>query len=327
MKLISPSANEFTKDEKKAIGLLFLVLILGITYMVSPVKSEIVELSDQEYKRKMAEMTHSRLDDFYTSLPIRASSVSVYNSTLGDFIYQKKEDEIMPLASIVKIMSILVALENTQSGEVIKIERDALRQVGDHGLLVDELWERDELFRFTLITSSNDAMRAVAMHVGKKLGGEDENSQVEIFVDLMNQKSKELDLKSLLFLNDTGLDMNGKNGAYGNTKDVALLFDYALDKYPDIFSDTGKLSKEFTSLSGKTHIAQNTNQNIPKMQNLFASKTGFTNISGGNLVISLKSEKDDRIIISVLGSTFSERFTDIEKLTSTTLQIINEFQI
>lgn len=319
--------SEFTREEKKSLWLLFFFLIISLPYLLSKDPVAEVVLSEDEYKIKMAEMTHSRLDDFYNSLPLKATAVSVFNSTKNDFIYNKNESEVMPLASIVKVMSAIIALENISRDEIIRIDREALKQVGDHGLLVDELWGRDDLVSFTLITSSNDAMRAIAMHVGAKSGKETEDEQVEYFVGLMNQKAKDLDLKSLKFFNDTGLDMGDKNGAYGNTKDVVMLFNYALEKYPEIFQDSGLTSKEFISISGKNHIAQNTNQNIPNIQNLFASKTGFTNIAGGNLVISSKTQNGDKIIISVLGSTFVERFSDVEKLSITTMTIINEFEI
>jgi D-alanyl-D-alanine carboxypeptidase len=321
--------NDFlNKREGNLIGILFLTILVSYFYIFGNPYEYEEKLSEAEISRLLTEMTHSRFSELFDSLDLKASSVVVLNSKTGDMIYKKDENRVMPLASIVKISSALVFLENTEAGEVIKIPRESLRQVGDHGLLVDEEWERDSFLDFMLITSSNDAARAAAMHVGSKLGGETEDEQVAIFVQKMNDKTSELGFDSLVFLNDSGLDMeDGKNGGYGSAKDVALLFDYALKNYPETFSSTSSLSKEITSLSGKTHTALNTNQDIPNMKNLLASKTGFTNISGGNLAISIKPENGDMIIISVLGSTFTERFTDVEKLAAKTLEVINEFSL
>jgi len=330
MKIIdSTSGDNLTKSEKQSLGILFFVILLGISYIFgNRVESHADELNPEQVRIMLSEMTDSRLDDFFTSLDLKASSVLIVNSDTGQKIYGKNTERVMPLASIVKIMTAIVAIENIGEFENITIPKEALKLVGDNGLLVDEKWGRDELLRFTLITSSNDATRAISMHVGQKIGAPTEEESVKIFVDLMNKKAKDLGLTNTVFLNESGLDMpDGKNGGYSNAEEVNKLFAYAINKYPDIFYSTSFVSKVFESRSGVSHNAINTNPNVAKVLGISASKTGFTNISGGNLVVSFVTPKNETILVSVLGSTFTDRFTDVERLSGTTLKIINEVQL
>ena len=330
MKIIdSEGGDNLTKSEKQSLGILGLTLVLASFYILgakAPSYEEEVTLEQTEFL--ITQMTDNRIDEFFESLDLRASSVLIVNSDTKQKIYGRETDRVMPLASLVKIMTAVVAMENIGESEIITIPKEALGLTGDNGLLVDEKWGRDELLRFVLITSSNDGARAVAMHLGQKLGQESPEQSVAVFVDLMNKKAKDLGLQNTIFLNESGLDQeDGKNGGYSNSKEIVSLFDYAIKTYPDIFSSTSFGAKTFTSVSMKDHNALNTNPNVGQVLGISASKTGFTNISGGNLIVSFKTPKGETVIVGVLGSTFTERFTDIEKLSSTTLKIINEVQL
>lgn len=330
MKILQYSQSDnFTKSEKQSLALLFVIFILGFIYVFSPKGESVAEsLTPEQNQILVAQMTDNRLDTFFESLDLKASSVLIWSSDKNQKIYGKETERVMPLASLVKIMTSVVAMENIDENEIINIPKEALALTGDNGLLVEEKWGRDELLRFMLITSSNDATRAISMHVGKKLGAESEESAVKTFVDLMNAKAVSLGLSNTTFLNESGLDQeDGKNGGYSNSMEIVKLFDYAILNYPDIFSSTSFGSKTFTSVSNASHNALNTNPNVGQVLGISASKTGFTNISGGNLIVSFKTPKNETIIVNVLGSTFTERFTDIEKLSGTTLKIINEVEL
>ncbi|MEZ4103626.1 MAG: hypothetical protein R3B55_03730 [Candidatus Paceibacterota bacterium] len=330
MKIIQSSHDDnFSKSEKQGLLILGLLFVLGSFYIFGrETKASFVELSFEENQTLISQMTDSRLDYFFENLDLKASSVLIINSENKKEIYGKDIEKVMPLASLVKIMTAVVAMENIEESEIIQIPKEALKLTGDNGLLVDEKWGRDDLLRFTLIASSNDATRAISMHVGKKLGAENEEDSVKAFVELMNKKAKDLGLIHTIFLNESGLDQgNGQNGGYSNSREIVALFDYAINKYPDIFSSTSFGSKVFTSVSNASHNALNTNPNPGLVAGISASKTGFTNISGGNLIVSFRTPKNQTIIANVLGSTFSDRFTDIEKLSNTTLKIINEVEL
>lgn len=330
MKIISESHNDnLTKKEGGYLAVLFLILVLAFSYIISNktdfVYADFGDFSEEEIAMQMMD---DRIEDLYKNLDLKASSVLIYDSSSKKNIFAKNTETVYPLASLTKVMTAIVAMEEISKDENIVIPKEALSQIGDNGLLADEKWGRDDLLKFVLITSSNDGTRALAMHVGFKNGFTEEGKAVEFFVSRMNEKAKVLGLTNTIFYNESGLDINPeKNGGYSTASEMVALFDYAISKYPEIFESTIFSSQSFVSLSNKSHEAQNTNQNTGKVAGISASKTGFTSIAGGNLIISFKSNNGGNVIVLALGSTFTERFSDIEKLSSTTINIINEVQL
>ncbi len=329
MKIVQNNkSDDLTKKEKHSLFLLGLIFILGCFYVLgNRTEAFFEELTPEQSQIILSHMTDNRINQFFENLDLKASSVLIRSSDLDENIYAKDTEKVMPLASLVKIMTTIIAIENIDQNEVIKIPKESLGLAGDNGLLVDEKWGRDEFLRFMLITSSNDATRAVSMHVGAKNGFKDSEQSTKYFVDLMNKKATDMGLSNTYFLNESGLDQeDGKNGGYSNVKEIVVLFDYAIKNYPDIFNSTAVESQKFISSSSISHEALNTNPYTKLISGISASKTGFTNISGGNLIVSFVTPENKTIIAGVLGSTFADRFTDIEKLSNTTLKIINEVQ-
>lgn len=246
----------------------------------------------------------------FLSMALASKSFAIYDATNTSFIYKSHAEKVLPLASLAKVLSAVVILEHTTPEQIFEIEKSDSDQTGDNGLLVGEKWTRDALLQFTLVASSNDGIHAMARTVGKLLypGTAD---PIVTFVDTLNQKAKALNLPSFVFYNESGLDISpNQNGAYGNARDMAKLMAYALRTYPEIFSATTQKIFETDSLTAH-HSADNTNVFVDKISGLHASKTGFTNISGGNLVVSVAGKDNHETVIVVLGSTFSERFTDV----------------
>jgi D-alanyl-D-alanine carboxypeptidase len=133
----------------------------------------------------------------------------------------------------------------------------------------------------------------------------------------MNSKARRLGLLSATFYNSTGLDIDEhKAGAYATAEDVNQMNIYALKAYPEIFSATTFSDITLTSESGFLHNVKNTDVSLDKIPNVIFSKTGFTAIAGGNLAIIFKDKMNHDIAITLLGSTFSGRFTDMEKIVS-----------
>ncbi|MCC7469924.1 MAG: D-alanyl-D-alanine carboxypeptidase [Bacteroidetes bacterium] len=271
-----------------------------------------------------AEVIEQELKDYAESikpffdLALASKSFAIYNVDKNEFVYKKNAEQVLPLASLAKVMSVVVALENVPQDHIFKIEKDSLSLAGDNGLLVDEKWRRDDLLKYTLVVSSNDAIHQVAMETGKIISPNTENPE-QVFIDKMNEKARELKLNSLKFYNESGLDLieNGetKNGAYASARDMARLFAYAIENYPDIFSLTTQKEATITSFD-KEHTGTNTNPFVGEIDGLIASKTGFTNISGGNLTVAVKDKKGEKMVVVVLGSTFDERFSDVKSISS-----------
>jgi D-alanyl-D-alanine carboxypeptidase len=251
----------------------------------------------------------------FDKLSVEAKQVFVYDMKERRVIYSKNAEEIRPLASLAKVMTAYTSLE-TSKDEVITIPHEALAREGDSGLVSREKWNWRDLLDFTLITSSNDGAAALAL---SSIGLFDNGSTQASFVEKMNLKAKGLGLNSLTFYNETGLDVDpDTSGAYGSAKEIGLLFSHVLENHPDILEATKYSNYKFTSIDGVTHSAKNTDIVVNKIPGLIASKTGYTDLAGGNLVIAFDSEIAHPIVVVVMGSSIDGRFTDMVTIASTT---------
>jgi D-alanyl-D-alanine carboxypeptidase len=136
----------------------------------------------------------------------------------------------------------------------------------------------------------------------------------------MNLKAKDLGLTKTHFRNSTGLDLSQTEaGAYGTAMDMALLMEHVITRTPDAIARTTVDTARIKNKQGAYHSAENTNEIVGNIDGLIASKTGSTELAGGNLVIAFDAGLDHPIIVSVLGSTYSGRFDD-------TLTLVRETQ-
>jgi serine-type D-Ala-D-Ala carboxypeptidase (penicillin-binding protein 5/6) len=249
-------------------------------------------------------------------LTVRAKAAYVYDLTNGTVLYEKNADEALPLASITKLMTTLVAYELVPDDTPITISGAAANQESGGTLTAGETFPVKELADFTLVSSYNSAAYMLAASVGELLGDADPTEQ---FVAGMNLKAQELGLSSLTFHNATGLDISATDaGAYGNAKDVSALISYILMTYPEILQPTMAKRTRLYNTDGGYHEAENTNDIVSAIPNLLGSKTGYTDLAGGNLTIVYDAGFNRPIVITILGSTHNERFTDMKKLVQAT---------
>jgi D-alanyl-D-alanine carboxypeptidase (penicillin-binding protein 5/6) len=217
-------------------------------------------------------------------------------------LFSKNENEILPIASLTKLMTALVVIENQENypfKEQIKISKEAALQedVPEYGnLKAGEKKKIEELLNLMLVFSSNDAAYALAEQIG-----------VENFVNRMNEKAKEIGLKSTHFSNPTGLDpenlkWNLENKDYFNystAKDLILLGKYILENYPLIF--------EFSNQKNKIQLLEN--------QHLVGMKTGYTDEAGGCIFLIFSNDNGDYFLNVILGAkSKEERFLQMQKL-------------
>ncbi len=256
--------------------------------------------------------------NMFSNISIEARSVYVYDVNNKKVLFAKNEEVQIPLASLTKVMTAIIAKENSFKGETLTVKRKNLKPEGDSGLLVDEKWNLKNLTDFTLISSSNDGANMLA-----SVGSIDSNfseSSNSSFINKMNNMADTLGMKQTYFLNESGLDLSKNiSGAYGSAKDMAILFSYLLNKYPNLLEATTYKTIKVDS-SEKTHVAKNTNKAVDIIPGLIASKTGFTDLSGGNLVIAYDAGPMRPIIISIIGSSAEGRFSDVSKLVDASLK-------
>ena len=217
----------------------------------------------------------------------------------GRVLYEKSPDEKMPIASITKLMTLLLTFEAIHGG---KLTLDTLVPVSEHAyhmggsqiwLEPGEQFTLDEMLRAICVSSANDAAVAVAELVG---GSE------PAFVEQMNARAAELGMTNTTFRNACGLDTEGH---LSTARDVAVLSCYILNTCPELLHYTGIWTDSLRN--GQTQLV-NTNKLLKRYSGITGLKTGTT--SGAGVCISASAVRDGLILIAViLGSPSSaDRF-------------------
>ena len=266
-------------------------------------------------------------DNFLDKLSLSSKAYFVWDLKTGEKIGGLNEEMQFPLASLTKLMTILVAAELSLDGSEIAINASDLEIEGDNGLIEGEKWKISDLIDFMLLTSSNDGAHAVASVIGAFNDDSNNKDEREIFIEAMNKKVEKLGMSQSFFLNETGLDISETvSGGYGSAKDVAILIENILREYPNLL-DISSYKQAEVSSNLLTHQVINTNPSVENLPSVIVSKTGYTDLAGGNLVVVFDVGIDHKIVVSVLGSTKEERFSDVEKLVWATLEkIFNDNQ-
>lgn len=261
----------------------------------------------------------------FPELRIVAHSAYVYDVRNKSVLYAKNENDSLPLASVTKLMSALVAAKYGEPFDTIVVDEEALRSMGDSGLALNERWSLKSIIDFALLTSSNDGMAAVALTLGSRPLGATSTEALKSFASMMNREAVVLGLESSYFRNATGLDESeSEAGAYGSAKDVTKILEYLLLYYPETLEATKETNLVVRSNDGRNHLAKNTNKITGSIPGLLASKTGYTTLAGGNLVVIFDPDMGRPIIVTVLGSTLEGRFADMEELVKATMTYIVE---
>ncbi len=314
---LQPLPQESPRKTSATTLRLFLVVICGLFFL---------GLANFSPRPKAPPEVPPKISDAYSKISLSARSAFVLDVKTGKELFNLNGDAQLPLASLTKIMMAVRALSLASESQIITIDPGFLESEGDSGLFANERWTLKGLIDLTLLESSNDGANAVASVVGA-FGQENAPYDLsrEQFVNAMNKKATELGLTQTYFLNPTGLDENAfVSGAYGSARDMANLFAFALKTYPQLFGVTRYDSREFESLSLLKHNVKNTNTFVGNIPSLLGSKTGYTDLAGGNLVIAFDAGVDRPIVISILGSTEQGRFEDAEKLVWSTLDFLGE---
>lgn len=299
-------------------------LLLGIAFSGSFLPS-IWPASDSSDVSTLA--TLERDDDdlepanHFANLSLVADSAFVWDVSKNEVLFDKNPDKQLPIASITKLMTILLAHELMLGDATVTIDVDATQQAGDSNLRPGERFSLETLSDLTLITSSNDGAYALAASTGKLLDAEE---PAAAFVKAMNVRAEELGLNQTYFRNPTGLDLTEEEaGAYGSARDITFLVSYLAREYPEILEASTNEQQLIFNQVGEYHQAENTNQNVDEIPGLIGSKTGFTTLAGGNLTMVFDAGVNRPVVVTVLGSTFNGRFDDTLKLIEAARKVIS----
>ncbi len=258
----------------------------------------------------------------FSNVSVAGSAVFVWDVTGQRALYEKNETEVLPLASLTKLMTALVAHEILEETDTITISEAAVRQDGVSGLTAGESFDRQDLSDLMLVSSSNDGAYALAYAAGAVLS---ESDPANAFVQAMNIRAKEIGLTETYFKNPTGLDITlEEGGAYGTARDMAFLMEYIVTHEPTILAFTKDLEHNVQNSAGYPHELENTNYYVNQIPGLIGSKTGFTDLAGGNLVVAFEAGLDRPFVIVVMGSTRQERFSDVMTLVNEVKRYLNQ---
>lgn len=257
----------------------------------------------------------------FTHLSLEAKAFSVYDMKTGRDLFADNADAVLPLASVAKVMTAATALSLIPETTLVTISAEAVGQEGDSHFFVGEQWVLRDLVRFMLLESSNDAAYAVAESVGSiATSTEDRALGRAFFIETLNARAQAMGLVATHFENESGLDLDeARVGAASTARETTIFFADALKRFPTAFTATTLNDLQLPAANGVLREARNTNRDTDKLPLLLASKTGFTDLAGGNLVIAFDADFGHPIVIAVLGSTEKGRFSDVEKLVWATL--------
>lgn len=259
----------------------------------------------------------------FPNVALSARAAVVFDVNRGEVLFDKNGDAQLPLASLTKIMTALTARDLFPKDATVTINQNFLKE-GDGGFRDGQQWKLKDILDATLVKSTNDGASAIAgayATLQKEGNTNDAPIPENSFLRAMNDKAQALGLTQTYFLNVTGLDEEQSlSGAYGSARDMAKLFSYAVKAFPDAFEATRYDHITVTSVGKTAYNIENTNPDVDKIPGLIASKTGFTDLAGGNLVIVIDVGPMHPIAIAVLGSTKDGRFTDVLALVDATLR-------
>lgn len=228
-----------------------------------------------------------------TILNIDANALLALDLDTGEVLYEKNLEDNLPIASLTKIMTAVVALDLAKSDELFSVSDYASRQIPTRiGVVPEEKLKLKELLDAILLTSANDAASVIQEGIDKKYGA-------SVFIKAMNEKAKFLGLTNTSFANPQGFD-DREN--YSTVKDLGVLTHYALKNYPEIAES---VKKDYEFLPADTNHKQfdlyNWNGLIGVYPDTIGMKIGNTG-SAGKTTMVVSNREGKKILAVVLGA-------------------------
>jgi len=229
------------------------------------------------------------------SIQLESSSAILMEASTGQIIFEKNADEVLPPASITKIMTLVLIFDALDSGSIklddeVTVSEHAASMGGSQVFLeVGEKQTVNTMIKCISMASANDACVAMAEHIA---GTED------VFVQKMNERAKGLGMTGTNFVNCCGLDADGHNST---ARDIALMSRELINKYPVIhdYSTIWMDTLTHVTRKGESEFGlTNTNKLIKQYEWATGLKTGST--SKAKCCLSATAQKDGIDLIAVI---------------------------
>ena len=235
-------------------------------------------------------------------VPETATKASVLiDMDSNNVLYENNSTERMPVASIVKLMTIMLAFEHIDAGAISLDDKVMVSEnasgMGGSQIFLDANCEYNlgELLKSVIVCSANDSSVAIAEHISGSEG---------VFVEKMNKRAKEMGLENTNYINCTGLPADNQ---YSCALDVAKILKNVLgyEKYHEYSS---VWLEDFQHPSGRTTEMTNTNRLSRYYEGCIGGKTGSTNEAGYCLAVGARRNNLSLISVVLGANATKERF-------------------
>lgn len=244
---------------------------------------------------------------------ITSKHVILYNLNDNNVLYELKSDEKTQVASLTKIMTAIVAIEQSKDlEEVVMVPKEAFQGISEYsqvGLKTGNQVTIRDLLYGTMLPSGADAVNTLAIHI---------SGSTNKFVELMNDKAKELKLTNTHFDNPIGMDSEDN---YSTASDIAKLLIYSLknDIFKEIFTAQTYTIPSLNLPMKSTLIGYSRSYGLD-VSEITGAKSGFTD--GAGLCLASTSEIDDvHYLLVTLGADIKNRSNAVRD----TLEIYNYY--
>lgn len=265
---------------KKILVYLFVLLVLNSECIIA--SSFLYDVKEIENKNAI----HTNAD---VSFNFESEAQILIEPLTGEVIYANNEEEELLPASVTKVMTLLLIMEQIDSGnldysDVVTCSKNASEMGGSQiWFKENEILTIEEALKAICVVSANDVTVAMA----ELIGGSEDN-----FVIMMNGKAKELGMNHTHFVNCHGID---EEGHYTCAKDIAIMARELVNKHPNILKFT---SIWMDTLRNGEFGLNSTNKLIRYYDGATGLKTGYTKDAGYNLVAT--ATRGDNTFLSVI---------------------------
>jgi D-alanyl-D-alanine endopeptidase (penicillin-binding protein 7) len=280
------------------------LLVLPIAYIVfdNLMLAELASstLSDRQDFGFIMELPDSNIS---SALHLNLKSAIAVDNKTQEILYCHNADEVRPIASITKLLTAMVVLDNYRPDTVISISKEDAARSSRSLFRVGNKIRAKDLLHAALLQSDNRAARALARTAA---------GSYEDFTRLMNKKAEELGLENTKMLEPTGLD----EGNLSTAADCARLVNAAMQLYPEIGRITSLKKYTFRLITPRKSIKlTNTNKMVFSKYKVLVGKTGYIIESDYCLTTILENDQGHRITVVVLGAPGPQtRFREARRL-------------
>ena len=247
------------------------------------------------------------------NLNVNANAALIIETNTGKVVYEKDGDEQNYPASVTKILTAILVLENCNLDDVAIASESAISQIPDGyvvaPLKVGEEMKIKDLLYALMLKSANDAAYVLAEHVGKN---------VDFFADMMNQKAKEIGCTGSHFVNPNGIH---DERHYTTANDMYLIAKYAMknEEFVKIVSTMEYTLPSTNKYEAEDRVMRNTNSFINPdssfyNKNVRGIKTGTTAQAGNCLITDVARDGLEFITVLLGAETSSGKFSETEKM-------------